>query len=301
MEYNSSMHHSNVKSVESTVTTPDTPTPYDAGSWGQRCDISTIRRTHVPNIGPDTWRPLPHETFVGMIEQSFDRHGFTISEPLHYRSKSVTNAKIKDQGEYGRFNTSYGIAHPLLPIIDGVSWESGWHNSYDMTKSAQGTLDKRTLICLNGMTVNDSISNFRRKHTSGIDLNRDGLFEHIYDLVNNTIGSLVSIAQAEASRVDRYKHTECNDADARWVILEAAKKNVIGAAATMKVLEHFEAPEHPEFKDGSVMCLENAFTSDGRGRNIFTQRERFGKLGKIIDSRFGFDNEVNTEELATNF
>ena len=105
------------KSVESTVTTPDTPTPYDAGSWGQRCDISTIRRTHVPNIGPDTWRPLPHETFVGMIEQSFDRHGFTISEPLHYRSKSVTNAKIKDQGEYGRFNTSYGIAHPLLPII----------------------------------------------------------------------------------------------------------------------------------------------------------------------------------------
>ena len=83
--------------------------------------------------------------------------------------------------------------------------------------------------------------------------------------------------------------------------MEAAKKNVIGAAATMKVLEHFEKPEHPEFKDGSVMCLEQAFTSDGRGRNIFTQKDRNKKLRDIIDTRFGFDNEVNTEELATNF
>ena len=285
------------------VAIPDTPTPYNPKGWGQRCDMDVIKHARVPSLGPDTWRPLPHDTFVDMIEQSFDRHGFTISEPLHYRSKSVKNDKIKDQGEYGRFNTSYGIAHPLLPIIDGVKWESGWLNSYDMTTSARGTLDKRTLICLNGMTVSDSLSNFRRKHTSGIDLNRDGLFQHIYDLVNNTVGSLVTIAQAEASRVDRYKQTECNDSDARWIIMESAKRNVIGSAATMKVLEHFETPEHPEFKDGSLMCLENAFTSDGRGRNIFTQRDRYDRLRSIIDTRFGFGESPNmtTGELATNF
>lgn len=285
------------------VTTPDIPTPYNPDGWGQRCDMHEIKHCRIPSLGPDTWRPLPHETFIDMVEQAFDRHGFTLSEPLHYRAKSVKNDKIKDQGEYGRFNTSYGIAHPLLPLIGGSKWESSWLNSYDMTTSAQGSLDTRVLICSNGMTVNHSMANFKRKHTSGIDQNREGLFEHIYDLVNGTVGSLLTVAQDEASRVDRYKQTECSDTDARWVILEAAKQNVIGSAATMKVLKHFETPEHPEFKDGSLMCLENAFTSDGRGRNIFTQKDRYGRLDKIISGRFGFGDSPNASagELATNF
>ena len=287
--------------TDTSLSAPEAPTPFDPKGWGERCDINTIRRTRVPSIGPNTWRPLPHGTFIDMIEQAFSRHGFTVSEPLHYRAKSTQNAKIKDLGEYGRFISTWGLAHPEMPEVSGLGWEASFVNSYDMTKSAQGALGRRIQICSNGLIMGTVESSFRRKHTSGIDANREGLFEHIYDLVNNTVGNLTSTAQAETKRMEQYRQTECSDSDARWVIMEAAKKNVIGAAATMKVLEHFERPEHPEFRDGSVMCLDNAFTSNDRGKNIMTQSDRFRKLSDIIDTRFGFNSNVDSEELATNF
>ena len=281
--------------------TPHSPTPIDAGNWGQRTDIETIRKTHVPNRGPDTWRPLPHDTYVTMIEEAFSNHGFTVSEPLHYRAKSTQNEKILDQGEYGRFLSLYGLAHAGLPELDGITWEAGFVNSYDMSKSAQGGLGRRVMVCSNGMFMGTVEHTFRRKHTKGIDALRDGLFQHIHELVNTSVGSLVDNAVSEAHRIEQWQNTGCNDSDARWIIMEAAKKNVIGAAATMKVLEHWETPEHPEFTDRNVWSLENAFTSNDRGRNLMTQPDRFARLDTIIDSRFGFDNEVKEESVAANW
>ena len=70
-----------------TTLAPAAPTPFDAGNWGELChSFNQIKNCHIPNRGPDTWRPLPHETFVGMVEDAFSRHGFEVSEPLHYRA-----------------------------------------------------------------------------------------------------------------------------------------------------------------------------------------------------------------------
>ena len=99
---------------------PTAPTPFDPGSWGEITDIKTINRTHIPVHGPETWRPLPHGTFVEMIEQAFSRHGFEISEPVHYRGRSRNNKKISDLPEFGRFLSLYGIAHPGLPSVEGL-------------------------------------------------------------------------------------------------------------------------------------------------------------------------------------
>ena len=52
---------------------PTAPTPFDQKNWGERVDMNTIRKIRVPQLGPDTWRPLPHETYVDMIEQAFSR------------------------------------------------------------------------------------------------------------------------------------------------------------------------------------------------------------------------------------
>lgn len=269
------------------VLAPPPPTPFDPGNWGEITDIKTIERTRVPSQAPETWRPLPHGSFVHMIEQAFDRHGFTISEPLHYRGKSRGNAKIMDLPEHGRFLSLYGIAHPGLPDIDGLTWEGGFGNSYDMTVAAGGGLGERVSVCSNGQYMGATLG-FKRKHTVGMDRDRDGVFQHVYDLVDSAVGGLLTQAEGRANQIERFKQTGCEDTDARYVIMEAAKRNVIGAAATMRVLEHWESPEHPEFKDRNVWSLNNAFTSNDRGRNMMTQSDRFTKLDSVINDRFGF-------------
>ena len=273
------------------ITEPTPPTPFDPGNWGEITDIKTIQRTRVPSQGPDTWRPLPHGTFVEMIEQAFSRHGFTISEPVHYRAKARGNEKIQDLPEYGRFLSLYGITHPGLPSIEGLTWEGGFGNSYDMTMAAGGGLGDRVSVCSNGMYMG-ATHGFKRKHTVGMDRDRAGLFEHVFELVDNAIGGLLKQAEGRERQIKRFKNTGCEDVDARYVIMEAAKRGVIGAAATMRVLKHWETPEHREFKDRNVWSLQNAFTSNDRGRNMMTQSDRFGRLDGIINDRFGFLPEV---------
>lgn len=265
---------------------PVAPTPFDPGNWGEIVDIKTIQRTPVPVRGPETWRPFPQHQYVEMIEQAFSRHGFTYSEPLHYRAKSRDNGKIKDLPEFGRFLSLYGITHPNLPVVDGTSWEFAGVNSYDMSKSVQGGLGNRVRVCSNGQIMGASHV-FKRKHTVGINRDRDDHFEMIYSLVDTAVRSLFGQAEKQASRIKTLKDIGCEDSDARWVIMEAAKENVIGAAQTMKVLKHWETPEHPEFKDRNAWSLINAFTSNDRGRNIMTQGLRFETLDGIMDRRFG--------------
>lgn len=283
---------------------PVAPTPFDPKAWGERVGIEAIAKTRIPVQGPDTWRPLPHETFVTMIEQAFDRHGFMISEPVHYRAGSRQNKKIADQSEHGRFLSMYGIAHPGLPEMGGLTWEAGFVNSYDMSLAARGGLGRRLAICSNGLFMG-STSEFKRKHTVGIDREREGLFQSVFDLVDNMVDGLVPQATNEITRIEEWKNTECGDSDARWVILEAAKRGVIGAAATMRVLKHWEDPEHPEFKDRNVWSLENAFTSNDRGQSLLTQSDRFGRLDGVFDDRFEFarcaDSEDSEDFVAADF
>lgn len=272
---------------------PTAPTPFDPKNWGERADMNTIRKVRVPQLGPDTWRPLPHDTYVDMIEQAFSRHGFQLSEPTHYRAKTTKNPKIKDQGEWGRFISLYGIAHPGLPSTSEMTWEAGFINSYDMTKSAGGGLGRRVSVCSNGLFMGAQ-AEFRRKHTKNIDRDREGQFEHVYELIDNAVSHLLPAAEAETSRIERWKNIECSDDDARYVIMEAAKANVMGNSHTMRVLEHWETPEHPEFKDRNVWSLENAFTSNDRGASLMTQSSRMSRLADIIDDRFAVGNP-NTE------
>ena len=283
-----------------TLSAPPPPTPYDPKNWGERVDVDTIRRIPVPVQGPDSWRPLPHDTFITMVEQVFQNNGFEISEPVHYRAKTVKNAKIQDQGPWGRFISLYGIAHPGLPETSGMTWEAGFVNSYDMTKSASGGLGSRVSVCSNGKFMGAE-TQFRRKHTVGIDRDRDGSFPHVHSLVHRAIENLLPAAVTESVRIDRWKNIECSDEDARWSIMEAAKRKVIGAAATMRILEHWEEPEHPEFEDRNVWSLENAFTSNDRGQSLLTQSDRFSSLGTIFDERFGEAADEEPTLVAADF
>lgn len=280
-----------------------TPTPYNPKAWGERVDDKTIQRTPIPVQGPEGWRPMPHHLYTSMIEQEFARQGFEISEPVHYRGKSRDNKKIRDLPEHGRFLTMYGISHPTLASIDGLTWEVAVLNSYDMTASLRLLLARRLMVCMNGAWFGsgEEQAGFRRKHTKGLDKDREGHFESVQALVNDSISSLASQVEGEEKRIIRWKNTECSDDDARYVAIEAAKQGVIGGAAVLRVLEHWQTPEHREFKDRNVWSLENAFTSNDRGRNLFTQGSRMSRLDGIISNRFGFTAQIVPDSMDEDY
>lgn len=267
------------------------PTPFDPGNWGEIVSVDTIRRNRVPVQGPDTWRPLPHHEYVDKIESTFIKNGFEISEPVHYRGKSRGNEKILDLPEYGRFLTLYGISHPLITPIEGVTWESGWGNSYDMSIAAGGGLGRRVSVCSNGQYMGAEYG-FKAKHTKGIDVDYSGHYERVFNLIELHIGKLLKYAETEAARIERWKAIEVTDDDARYVACEAHKQGVLGAAGAFRVLKHWKTPEHPEFKERNVWVLENAFTSEGRGSSLFNQDLNSVKLNSIINDRFGLQGSV---------
>ena len=273
--------------IDTSVSAPKAPVPFDPGNWGKIVDVPTIKKVHIPVQGPITWRPMPHDMLIDMIEQTFNAQGFTYSEPVHYLAPARPHKSIPDLGQHGRFLSMYGLAHPLLPTIEGLSWELGAMNALDMSTSVKLGAGDRIAVCSNGMFSAEFM--VRRKHTVGIDRDRDAHFEQIRMLVVDCISKILEKANRRAEQIRVFQRQECTDSDARYVIIEAAKTGVIGAAATMKVLKHWEDPEHPEFKDRNVWSLQNAFTSNDRGRNLFTQPDRFQQLSGIMNQRFGFN------------
>lgn len=267
------------------MTNPPKPTPFDPGNWGDIVDDKTIQNLPTPTQYPHTYRVLPHGTFVDMAERLLESHGFTLSEPVHYAAAPVKNPKIKDHKKYGRFLSLYGISRPDLPDTGDRWWEFALTNSYDMSTRAGGALGERVRVCSNGMTLGKVAGKVSKKHMRGLGSEDDG-FESLYNMLDACISGIPSVAQDRVRRVEWMKNVECSDDDAKHCIMEAAREGVIGAAATMRVLGHWETPEHPEFRERTVDSLYNAFTSNDRGRNVITQASRFGRLDKILNDRF---------------
>mgnify|MGYP003134419127 FL=1 len=282
---------------------PKAPVPFDGGNWGEVWDRERLKDLSVPKLGPSDWRPIPHDQFVGMAENALESAGFRISDSLNYVGLSRESAKkrVPDLPKYGRFLTMFGITHKdILPDVAGISWEMALVQSCDMSIALGGLFGKRVHVCSNGMFNADY--SFRRKHTKGVDPSNMGEFTPVDDLLKNMIANVQQCAEIEVTRMAKYKETECTQDDARFLIIEAVKNGVIAKAHVLDVLEHFNNPEHVEFKEDNVWSLENAFTSFGRGRSLFDQGQKMSNLTKIIDQRFYSEEaEDKSTQLATTF
>ncbi len=286
------------------VSIPNKPTVFDPKNWGDPLTPKQVGNIRVPVQVPDSYRAFPHEQYISLIERELDKQGFVASEGVHYACKSRVpkdsngNPKINDLPERGRFLSLWGVKHPLLPDIPGLSWEVGGNNSYDMSCSNEILLARRVLICSNGMVLSKIDSRMRKKHTKGIDRDYDGQFERLQIMVQKAIGNLHTMATEEAGRIENRKQVEVTDDDMRYLCVEAAKDKVIGWAAIERVMEHWHNPEHVEFKDRNLWSAENAFTSNDRGANVMTQGTRFSRLDSIIAKRYGEESCSNLLQSA---
>ena len=226
--------------------------------------------------------PLPpaRDRFVPMAHQDlYDRTVRNLSM-LNYEPVKpqflVDHTKQKFVATFGIKRNEY--AHDSLPqdfANDDYQFEVGVINSNDGTMSAKIFTGTRVFVCANGQWSGEV--QLSRKHTRNAadDINR-ALRDFVFDLEDTRRETFASFDQLK--EYDFSSKSEVHD-----FVVESCNQKILPWQHAPKVLEHWNNPEHHEFKDRNGYCLFNAYTSHWRDTNQFSLSDKTRRLRTFID------------------
>ena len=226
--------------------------------------------------------PLPaaRDRFVPMAHQDlFDRTVKNLSmlnyEPIkpkflldHTKQKFVATFGIKrNQNAHKSLNQDFAN--------NDYQFEVGIINSNDGSMSAKLFTGTRVMVCANGQWSGEVV--LSRKHTrnAGYDINK-GLRDFVFELEDTRRDTFASFERLK--EYDFHSKSEVHD-----FIVETCKRGILPWQHAPKVLDHWDTPEHDEFKDRNGYSLFNAYTSHWRGANQFSLSDKTTKLRTFID------------------
>ena len=226
--------------------------------------------------------PLPpaRDRFVPMAHQDlYDRTVRNLSM-LNYEPVKpqflVDHTKQKFVATFGIKRNEY--AHDSLPqdfANDDYQFEVGVINSNDGSMSAKIFTGTRVFVCANGQWSGEV--QLSRKHTrnAGFDINR-ALRDFVFELEDTRRETFASFDQLK--EYDFSSKSEVHD-----FVVESCNQKILPWQHAPKVLEHWNNPEHHEFKDRNGYCLFNAYTSHWRDTNQFSLSDKTRRLRTFID------------------
>ena len=221
--------------------------------------------------------PLPpaRDRFVPMAHQDlFDRTVKNLSM-LDYK---VVNPKFLIDHTKQKFVATFGIKRPGYKeamSTDDYQFEVGLINSNDGSMSAKLFTGTRVMVCANGQWSGEVV--LSRKHTrnAGYDINK-GLRDFVFELEDTRRDTFASFERLK--EYDFHSKSEVHD-----FVVETCKRGILPWQHAPKVLDHWDTPEHDEFKDRNGYSLFNAYTSHWRGANQFSLSDKTTKLRAFID------------------
>ena len=211
------------------------------------CGASQVPRKAlalVPTPTPtETWRPIPHEQYVRQVEWELPRYGLDIVQQAH--------ALTHDGSRYfGLIQVQNGCSSP------DYSWVLGLRNSHDKTLPAGLVAGSQVFVCDN-LAFSGEVS-ISRKHTAYI-------LEDLPGLVGNALGRLLLMFKSQDQRVERYRATQLDDADAHDLTIKALDSGVVCASRIPEVLKEWREPRHDAFAPRTVWSWFNATTEVLKG------------------------------------
>ena len=87
-------------------------------------------------------------------------------------------------------------------------------------------------------------------------------------------------------RIEAYKDFEVTNSQANDLVIRAYQAGAISKAKIADVVEQWETPEHPEFKDRNMNSLYNGFTAVLRG-GVMQLPKRSDALHSVLDGEVG--------------
>lgn len=211
--------------------------------------LTQIEPTAPPGAG-SRWRPIAHVDLVDALQNEVYGQGWEIAQELYTTTKNGADMA-------GAFVLS-GIDGVSIP---GVSMCMGFINSNSRTKALRVTVGAEVACCTNGMCTGSIVMSRLHDHTVKLE---------------EEVGNAVNRYRREVARVPgtvaRLRRAVVSNAQASEVLMETARRRLVGWAAIGRVDAEYRNPSFEEHGTGTSWALLNAFTYAAR-RNIRPERQ----------------------------
>ena len=184
-----------------------------------------------------TWQPVPHIELIKTLKSVLADEGMKVLDGQYGIARE--GARI-----FGVMN----LEHDLNGGIGGASL--GFRHSNDKKMSIQIVAGMSVFVCDNMVLRGDLIA-LKRKHTSGLDLRTE-----IVEAVSKFKVHLVTLE----SEVSRLQKENVKDVDAKALIHDAFKEELVPSRYFPRVSDAYFNPPHEEFAPRTMWSLHNAFT-----------------------------------------
>lgn len=209
----------------------------------QRHELELLPKP-VP-MGP-RHKPYPFAQYVNDVEEGLDRIGWEI------------NAQEYELDEEGK--RLFGALEIAPRTVSGevLSEEEyrvlvGLRGSHDQSVSRGLVLGNKIMVCSNLM-FSGNIASFNTKQTTNI-------VRRLPRLINDAIGHIPEMAQAQHDKLERYKEYEfSNPRDGDAALVEIFRQGGLSAAQLGKAVKEWDEPtyeEHARFGKSAYLLLNS--------------------------------------------
>ena len=223
----------------------------------------------------DRFVPIAHKDLFDRATENLSMLNYEPVKPRflvdHTKQKFIATFGIKRGYDYVREETDT----PDDFANEDYQFEVGLINSNDGSMAAKLFTGTKVFVCSNGQWSGEIV--LSRKHTqnAGYDINK-GLRDFAFELEDTRRETLANF--------DRLKEYDFdNKSEVHDFVVETCNRNILPWQHAPKVLEHWNNPEHDEFKDRNGYCLFNAYTSHWRDANQFSLSDKTKRLRSYID------------------
>jgi hypothetical protein len=212
-----------------------------------------------------THMPIPHADIVDATTDTIGK-----LDSYHF---SDFKFLVSNDGQ--KFLGSMSVSSPLWTDSPDYDFKIGILSSHDKTFPLTFFAGTDMFICTNRQW--SSSVQLSRKHTPNawddIHTNLRTLTFEMDDIRKETVNGFEALKDMDFS-----SQREVHD-----FVVQSCQKKIIPWQHAPKVLEHWDNPEHHEFKDRNAFSLFNAYTSHARSSNPFNLASTTSKLRTFID------------------
>ena len=236
------------------------------------CGADHVAREAVTQVktpaATKTWCPIAHGDFIGQVEKALTTANMRVVEEAHALTKG---------GD--RYFGLLQVAN-CQKTSDDYCYVLGLRNCHDKAFTASMVVGGQVFVCDN-LAFSGEIQIYR-KHTSRI-------MEDLPKLTANAMGLLAQKWTVMSDRIEKYKTSELNDAQAHDMIIRAVDAGATTLNQVPAILKEWRAPSHPEFATGKTAWrLFNSFTENYKTGSLALTPRRSITLHGLMDAQVGF-------------
>ncbi len=158
-----------------------------------------------------------------------------------------------------------------VPFPSGCTPSAGIRNSHDKSFALSILSGARVFICANGVLSAEHV--ISRKHTSGLDM-----VESIDKALDAFMDSIRAF-QETYTKLNAWRLTKTR---AHSLIVDLARGGAFSSSDILPVVQEFENPRHPEFKEPTAWNLYQSATEIMKAQSPARQVEGFKSLNTVL-------------------